>query len=164
MSARAVYYGNAGDITKSYYQLLERYGAMGFVAMNLFRACKASERAKKYRGGNAKGSYRSMAYQKKSWSLGQLVQSLQANDVRLGITWGWGVDLKAVGFENVLYIDIPTGQVSFHSDVRGAGPAYTKPWDNRKPSAERIINWCDQITSNPPQQEHSRERVTADAR
>lgn len=158
--AASVYHGNSGEVTVAYYKLLERYGAAGFVAMNLMRACKASERAKKYRGGNSKGSYRDMAYQKKQWSLNLLVQSLQANDVRLGITWGWGVDLKAVGFENVLYVDIPTGQVSFHSPTRGAGPQYEKPWDNKQRSADRIIAWCGQITSQPAKEQDDERSAT----
>lgn len=60
-------------------------------------------------------------------------------------------DGKALGFENVLYVEIPTGQVSFHSPVRGAGPNYTKPWDGIKMvGPERISRFINAIMHGMP--------------
>lgn len=134
-----VYLGSDGEATKALYAELERLGEIGVVAMNLFRACKASERAKVYRGRN----YRGAAYDKKAWSMNNLCSSLSMMD---GITWGWGVDERAKSrndpYQHVLYIDIPTGQVSFHTDVRGAGPDYEGQWDGvRQAGVDRICRW-----------------------
>jgi hypothetical protein len=134
----AIYNGSNGDATKALYQRLERLGPIGIVAVNLFRACKSSERAKVYRGGG----YRGMAYDRKSWSLNNLCAILDIHSEALGIAWGWSIDEKAVGFEHVLYADIPTGQVSFHNGARLTGPDYGKPWDGvRGASAGRICRW-----------------------
>jgi hypothetical protein len=58
-----------GEATKALYARLEACGVQGFLAVQLFRACKSSERAKVYRGGNRQGSYRRQAYDRKQWSL-----------------------------------------------------------------------------------------------
>ena len=57
-----VYRASDGEATKRLYVELELLGPAGVIALNLFRACKNSERAKAYRGGNGHGSYRSQAY------------------------------------------------------------------------------------------------------
>lgn len=133
-----VYHGSDGDATKALYARLDTFGAIGKVALNLFRACKCSERAKGYR----RSSHRGAAYDRKNWSMGLLCEILTAEASGLGIKWGWGVDLKAVNFENVLYVEIPTGQVSFHCGVRGEGPDYGSPWDGRTGQApDRICRW-----------------------
>ncbi|MBL6852365.1 MAG: hypothetical protein ISS15_05430 [Alphaproteobacteria bacterium] len=63
-----VYLGSNGDKTKALYQRLNALGPVGFVASNLFRACKCSERAKDYR----RGSQKREAYRRKQWSLDNL--------------------------------------------------------------------------------------------
>lgn len=142
----AVYAGNNGAATISLYERLKAHGRRGEIAMNLFRACKASERAKVYRGGNGHGSYKAQAYQKKAWSLAQLCDALNASPVD-GVAFGWGLDRAAVGFEHVLYVDIPTGQVSFHSPMRGVGPDYPREWDGIKQQGPtRICRWIAEIT------------------
>ncbi len=134
-----VYNGSNGDATKALYAKLEKVGPLGVVAMNLFRALKASSRAKVYRGRG----YRDAAYDKKAWSMDNLCRVLVAQE-DLGIEFGWGRDEKAVGFENVLYVDIPTGQMSFHTDRRGDGPDYPGAWDGaEKTGPERICRWCE---------------------
>jgi len=142
----AIYYGSDGEATLRLYDRLRDIGPVGVVALNLMRACKASERAKKYRGGNAKGSYRAMAYDKKQWSMDNLCRELVAHGEALGLEWGWGVDqvLERAGdpHVHVLYVEIPSGQVSFHTDRRGDGPDYGKGWDGvRHASSTRICNW-----------------------
>lgn len=141
-----VYEGSDGGATRALYDQLANYGPAGVVAMNLFRACKASERAKKYRGGG----YRGMAYEKKDWSIGNLCEALRAHGTSLGIVWGWGRDEGTIGFEDVLYIELPAGQCSFHNGRRCAEcPDYTKSWDGvRLQAPTRICTWIKDILNN----------------
>ncbi len=135
-----VYNGSNGDATRALYTKLEKVGPLGVVAMNLFRALKTSSRAKVYRGRG----YKDAAYDTKTWSMDNLVRVLIAQD--LGIRFGWGRDEKAVGFENVLYVDIPTGQMSFHTERRGDGPDYPGVWDGAaKTGPDRICRWCEML-------------------
>lgn len=124
-----VYEGSNGETTMALYARLRAFGALGEVAMNLFRACKNSERAKRYRGGNGQGSYRKMAYERKGWSIDNLVRAIEIDAG--GISYGWGLDPAAIGFEHVLYLDLPDGQVSFHCPGRGKGPDYPGQWDGK---------------------------------
>lgn len=165
MTALEIFAASNGEATKALYTRLESIGPMGFIAMNLFRACKASQRAKVYRGGG----FRGMAYEKKNWSQQQLCDALNRNchpERRLGevegsptiseiardasipqhdMAWGWKKD-PAQEFHNwVLYVELPTGQVSFHAAARGLGPDYPGDWDGLHLSAERITRWCDQL-------------------
>jgi hypothetical protein len=137
-----VYTGSNGEATKALYDRLEKLGAAGVIAMNLFRAEKASERAKKYRGGNGHGSYRGQAYEKKQWSIGLLAVALTMHARELGLTWGWGEDAKQEFHRWVLYVDLPTGQVSFHTEPRGEGPDYAGQWDEiRGMGPTRVCRW-----------------------
>jgi hypothetical protein len=135
------YQGSDGEATKALYARLDEFGPAGVVALNLLRAQKASERAKLYRGGvRGKGSYRGMAYERKQWAMDNLCAVLGQHGAALDIAWGWGLDAKAVGYEHVLYVELPTGQASFHTACRGQGPDHGKDWDGIKgQSADRII-------------------------
>lgn len=81
-----------------------------------------------------------MAYDRKQWSLRNLCDALLTHGATLGITWGWRRD-PAVTFNPwVLYVELPTGQVSFHSPTRGDGPDYgegqgTEPEPCSRPTA-----------------------------
>lgn len=86
----AIYQASSGEATKALYATLEHRGPAGTIAVNLLRACKASERAKVYRGRRFKTS----AYDKKEWSLGNLCGALEAHARDLRIIWGWGGVLK----------------------------------------------------------------------
>jgi hypothetical protein len=151
MKALEVYEGSDGEVTKRYYAELQRAGAIGLVAMNLFRAQKCSARAKKYRGGvRGVGSFRGMAYERKQWSMANLAAVLLKHGESLGIAWGWKRDEAAqYGPDWVLYIDLPQGQVSFHSPARGEGPDYSGDWDRLKASADRILAFCDAVFHAP---------------
>ncbi|MDE2096818.1 MAG: hypothetical protein KGL39_06185 [Patescibacteria group bacterium] len=142
-----IYEGSNGDETKALYEHLQKYGPAGIVALNLFRACKASARAKVYRGGvRGKGSYRSMAYERKQWSMDNLCKALGDHSHALGIDWGWGKDDTTPGYEWVLYIEVATGQISFHNAYRGIGPDYSKPWDGiRNASVDRICRFAEMV-------------------
>jgi hypothetical protein len=125
-----IYQGSDGDATRALYARLEALGPAGACAVNLFRAQKSSERAKVYRGGaRGKGSYRGMAYDRKQWAIDNLGAALTEHAEALGIGWGWGLDKAQPVHCWVIYIDLPTGQVSFHATSRGIGPSYAGEWD-----------------------------------
>ncbi|SCW61767.1 hypothetical protein SAMN02927924_01694 [Sphingobium faniae] len=143
----SVYTGSDGDQTKALYDALDAFGPAGAVAINLFRACKASERAKAYRGGiRGKGSFRRMAYDRKGWAIDNLTKALTAHGEAIGVRWGWGEDRATAGYAHVLYVDTPAGQVSFHSPCRGEGPDYPDEWDGiRGQAAQRICRFVAQV-------------------
>lgn len=143
-SVLRVFDGSDGEATKRLYAQLEQLGSDGVIAMNVFRAMKASARAKVYRGGvPGRGSYRGMAYDRKQWSINQLVAALELHGLRFGIRWGWAEDPDQPVHRWVIYVDLPTGQVSFHTQARGRGLAYAEPWDGiRDAGPGRICRWC----------------------
>jgi hypothetical protein len=147
MNALDVYTASDGELTTRYYSHLQEHGPVGIVAVNLFRAQKNSERAKKYRGGiRGQGSYKSMAYDRKSWAMGNLCGVLAEHAAALSIRYGWKQDPAPVFGQApswVLYVDLPQGQCSFHSPHRGAGPDYPGDWDRKHKSVERILAFCD---------------------
>lgn len=147
-----IYEGSNGDRTMQLYNALESRGPVGVVAMNLFRACKNSARAKKYRGGlPGKGTFKSMAYDRKVWAINNLATALQQHADSLKIQWGWGVDNAQSVHNIVLYVDLPSGQVSFHTAPRGAGPDYPGQWDGvRGMGPQRICSFCAQILGKVP--------------
>lgn len=147
---RMIYEGSNGEATTALYRRLEALGPVGVIAVNLFRACKASERAKLYRGGagfkpKRRSKYSGMAYDKKDWSIGNLADMLLKHGAEVSdvLCWGWALDPGTERYHNVLYIDLPTGQASFHTSSRRAGPDYTKGWAKTqgKGTAEVIIGW-----------------------
>lgn len=142
-AALKVYEGSNGDVTKAYYETLLTRGHIGKVAMNLFRAHKASGRAKEY-----SRRFRGAAYDKKSWSLGLLIDALLEDPC--GLTFGWGHDAASVNFEWVFYIDLPHGQVSFHAPTRGRGPDYAGGWDGQRGWGKwRVCRFCDDVMKAP---------------
>lgn len=147
----AVYAGSNGYATIALYKRLANHGPRGVIATNLFRACKCSERAKVYRGGQrGRGSYRSMAYDRKDWSLDQLCDALMNHAKAIDITWGVGLDESRDAsdpYRFVLYVDLPTGQVSFHGRPPRPGcPTYAGKWDGvRGEAPQRICRWVEGV-------------------
>ncbi len=138
----AIYDASDGEATKALYARLEQLGAVGFIATNLFRAQKSSSRAKVYRGGR----YRRAAYDRKQWAMINLANALVENASGLGMRWGWGIDETQPRRSTVLYIDLPTGQVSFHTEARGPGPDYPAEWDGAVGTAPtRICRWIGEL-------------------
>jgi hypothetical protein len=132
----AIYEGSDAAATRGLFKDLKSCGPDGLLAIELFRACKASERAKVYRG---KG-YRDKSYERKQQAMDVLCKVLSGSTYE----WGWGIDDKQPVHYHVLYVDIPTGQVSFHSGTRSEGPDYPKLWDGQPgQSADRICQWID---------------------
>jgi hypothetical protein len=152
MTAAEIFNGSDRYATKAYYRELTERGPLGIVAMNLFRAQKCSSRAKVYRGGiRGRGSFKSMAYERKQWSMAELVKTLMSQPHLDGIVFGWKRDEAAqFGPEWVLYVDLPQGQVSFHSPGRGEGPDYPGDWDRKHRSEKRILAFCDSVMKAPP--------------
>lgn len=131
----AVFHARDATRTVELYNELKGHGAEGLLAVNLCRAAKNSGLAKQYRGRNAK----SAAYpSKRWWAIEQVEKVLADHAERLGIAWGWKRDPAQPRFEWVLYVELATGQVSFHGD-RGNGPDFAGDWDRQGMSAERII-------------------------
>lgn len=132
MNVTAIYHGSDGKQTIALYQALEAVGPAGLVAMNLFRAQKCSARAKVY-----SRRYKGEAYGRKQWSIANLVKVLAEHGPALGIGYGWKEDAAQPYCPWVIYIDLPTGQCSFHSPIRLYGPDYPGEW--RQQSSEKVI-------------------------
>jgi hypothetical protein len=139
MNAMDVYLGSDGKATTALYAELEQRGPLGIVAVNLFRAQKCSSRAKSYR----RGGFRRDAYDRKNWSIAKLSNALLK--CGLGWRWGWKEDAAQQIYPWVLYVELPTGQVSFHAAARGVGPDYPGEWDRQPLSAERVIRFVDSL-------------------
>jgi hypothetical protein len=141
-----VYQGSDGEATRALYRELEQSGPIGAIGVNLFRACKCSERAKLYRRGRG---YKTAAYDRKDWSIRNLAEALNSiigSETIFRQWWGWAIDdaLRGRGdpHHHILYVDLPTGQVSFHTGARGPGPDYPGQWDGvQGAAAERICRW-----------------------
>jgi len=148
-TARTVFDGSVAADTRRYLKGLSRLGPRGQLAASLFRAQKASTRAKFYHGGIKTGygrkTFRDLAYDHKQDAINAVCELLQELSGRLVLTWGWGEDKGQSINRWVLYVELPTGQVSFHSPQRGAGPDYLRGWDGANLSCERISQWCDSI-------------------
>jgi hypothetical protein len=140
MTAREMFEQSNGVVTKNYYADLETRGILGSVAVNLFRAQKTSTRAKRYRGRR----FRDAAYDTKQWAMDKLCRALLEHGKSLGIAFGWKED-KGGFVPWVLYVDLPNGQVSFHSPARGEGPNYPGDWDRQHASEERVLAFCDAV-------------------
>lgn len=133
-----IYEGSNGEATSALYARLIELGVAGAVAVNLFRAQKCSARAKVYRGRGFRGA----AYDRKQWSIDNLAAILAEHAAALGLAWGWGEDPAQAVHRWVLYLDLPTGQVSFHAGARGEGPDYPRAWDGvREASPGRICRF-----------------------
>lgn len=138
------YSGSDGEATKALYDELTALGPAGLVATNLFRAHKSSIRAKVYR----RGSSRRAAYDRKDWSIENLAIALSEHAEAFGVPWGWGIDDKQPFHKLVLYVDLPTGQVSFHTATRYRGPDYPGTWDGvPHQGADRICRWAARLLS-----------------
>lgn len=148
MTVHEIYEGSDGEATKALYMRLQSLGAEGVIAMNLFRANKCSNRAKEY-----SRRFKGEAYGRKQWSLENLCKALNDSALRVPASvfkWGWKEDPNQPVHKWVLYVEIPTGQVSFHSEHRGIGPDYPGEWDGQLGAgAGRICNWCAQLLGEP---------------
>lgn len=142
MLAQSVFNQQDGDVTKTYYATMSTKGLEGQLAVALFRAQKRSTAAKRYRGRKFTRS----AYEVKNWSLSEVCRILDAMQAfESAPRWGWKHDPNTPGYTWVLYVDLPTGQCSFHSPDRLSGPDYRGAWDGQGKSEPRICAYCDSI-------------------
>lgn len=144
MNVAEIFEGSSGEATRELYARLHSLGPIGIVAMNLFRAQKASARAKLYRRGNWKRE----AYQKKDWSISLLCDALDRHGPGLRISHGWGEDPREDHYPWVLYVDLPSsfGQVSYHALHRKCASDYPGEWDGvPNASAGRIVAWVSSL-------------------
>lgn len=142
MLAQAVFNQQNGDVTKAYYAKMNTKGLEGQLAVALFRAQKRSTAAKKYRGRR----FTRDAYEVKNWSLSEICRILDAMQAfELAPVWGWKRDPLTPGYEWVLYIELPTGQCSFHCSQRLNGPDFCGEWNPRTPSESTITAYCDSV-------------------
>lgn len=138
MTARDAFEGIDSADTRGFLRRLEKQGNAGMIAAQLFRAQKSSTRAKMYRG-----SSRDKSYTRKWEAMQKLCQLLEATLYRQD--WGWKVDPLQDYARWVLYVELPQGQVSFHSTDRAAGPDYPGEWDQEYKSEVRILAYCDSL-------------------
>lgn len=150
-SPHTVFHGSDASATRAYYRRLSGLGFDGRLAAQLMRVQKSSSRAKLYRGKHGDRAYRN-----KEEAMAVLTSLLATPGC--GIQWGWGVDdspRRTHPCRHVLYVDLPTGQVSFHAMARGAGPDYGGKWDGALGASEgRIIRFAAAVEkrdlANPP--------------
>ena len=95
-SVHEIYYGSDGGATRRLMTRLEKTGQRGRIAAQLFRAQKASSRAKVYRGGirdewGGVIRYKDLAYEKKEKELIGLTRGVLKADSQ-GLRWGWKPD------------------------------------------------------------------------
>lgn len=144
MNVADIYHGSNAAATRKLLKQLESSGHAGRIAAQMFRAQKTSSRAKKYRGGkdNSDGvfkSFRTMAYETKAKALFALCRLLMADDC--GMAWGWHHNRCAARNEPefVLYVELPTGQVSWHVLHRYDGPDFAGKWDEARGTSEHRV-------------------------
>lgn len=138
------YFDNSnGNATAKYMRELEACGVDGYLARLLFKACKTSYRAKRYRGRHADGKrFSKLAYENKNQALSDICTLLIHLEAE---AWGWGIDHHQPVYPNVLYVDLPNGQVSFHNVHRLAGPDYPCKWDRKNMTVARVLEYCDNV-------------------
>lgn len=65
------------------------------------------------------------------------------------VRWGWATDESVQFGESaswLLYVDLPHGQVSFHSPTRGRGPDYPGQWDGQRNVGElRVLRFVEVV-------------------
>ena len=147
MNVEAIFNDNNAEATTGLYATLQAIGPAGIVATNLLRASKNSGRAKVYRRRKATRA----AYETKNWAIGQLCAALAKDATSLEIVYGWQRDETTEGYSWVLYVDLPTGQVSYHAPSRGDGPDYAAKWDGQRGESHgRVIRWAQAILDAHP--------------
>ncbi len=144
MTAEEVYQENNAPTTRLLFSRLKKLGSLGLLAVELLRAQKNSDRGKLQGYKKSKVfNYSGVSYGRKAKALSNIARILLENN--LGIKWGWGEDPAEFKIPWVLYLELPTGQVSFHNRKRYEGPDYEGQWDKKNASCERILEFCDRL-------------------
>lgn len=139
------YYGSDPALTRKIYDRLRKSaGQVGELAALLLSAQKTSDRAKVYKNAD----HRRQSYSTKRKSMTAIANHLMLYAEVVGIvSWGWKIDPSMEDGEMkwVLYVDLPNGQVSWHSPERFEGPDYPHEWDGSKESKNRIIEFAQSV-------------------
>jgi hypothetical protein len=127
----------------------DRVAALRDLVAECAKAQAASDRAKTHAAANvhyldwsgSEASYRASRakvaadYAEKERAL----RAICALAPAAGVVFGWGGDPESHAARWVLYVDLPAGQVSWHTRSRGTGPTYKGRWDGvRDAAAGRI--------------------------
>ena len=62
----------------------------------------------------------------------------------LGIGWGWREDPNQEFHNQVVYVELETGQCSFHAETRGKGPDFEREWAQGS-SRETILKFVESL-------------------
>jgi hypothetical protein len=133
---------------------------LGQLALTLYEAQQASDRAKaraasglhfddyddrsRYSAANYRRSRR--AIDSDYWQKGLAIDKACELAPQAGVVFGWREDRTCKVAPWVVYFELPSGQVSFHSSQRGAGPDYAGAWDGTCATRTRIRALIDQLT------------------
>lgn len=142
LSAWHAFFQSNASRTRKFLGHLSRCGDAGKLAAALFRAQKASTRAKAYRS-----KHKSFAYDRKGELLEDICNLLSKETN--SIPWGWGID-EGGYYHDVLYVDLPVGQASFHSTKRFAGPNYQSGWDQTQSTEDNVLAYCELVIESVP--------------
>lgn len=127
-----------GNLTVSLCVELAKRGLLGAAAVCLYQAQYSSARAKTYRRSSKR-----VSYERKNIALMRMPRWLSRAD----IAYGWGYDATSKNYEHVLYVELATGQCSFHSSERGDGPEFSGKWDSQGNSLTSVFAFCDSVLS-----------------
>lgn len=133
------------SVTVAFQSSLLSRGVAGQLAFGVFRAQKRSTVAK----GQRRGKYRRGCYDGKNEALKYVDSLMQIHARNLGLTWGWGIDRSQEYHSSVLYVDLPTGQCSFHSESSVSTTVYRGNWDRKSNSRDAILAYCDEVLLLP---------------
>lgn len=155
MNAQAAYEATDYSETRSYLRALANAGRLGRIAAALFAAMRASTDAKTERR-LAKGdplaeiTVSRAGYARKRLAMQKVCELLAHNAA--GLAWGWGNDRRQADCPFVLFVDLPQGQVSFHTPEKLMGPEYAGRWDRACQNRERVLAFCDALLPSNGQQ------------
>src|SRR5262245_29901403 len=98
---------------------LGSHGPIGLIALAAFRAQRAKWISDLPHARSAAAKRRRNAIDRLSVVLSEYAESAE-------IAWGWKLCEHAHKSPHVICIDLPTGQISFRTYSRGAGPDYLR--------------------------------------
>lgn len=147
-SAQEIFRQNDSEVTKGWYDEMNKRGVEGQLAVALFRAQKSWDNVEKWpvsRFSEQKNNHR-------RWSLSEVCRILSEHPDLC--PWGWGKEdhLATPAWPHVLHLELPRcGSLTFFCEVRLQGPdhqrfyPYTTAELERSFTRDRILDYCDRI-------------------